>query len=49
MIYNDSDDLPKIFAMDALVNYFGVNNNFVTAKFKLMLAANNWRINAKIC
>ena len=35
--------------MDALVNYFPTNNNFVTSKFKLMLAANNWRINAKIC
>ena len=49
VIYSDSDDLPKIFAMEALVNYFPTNNNFVTGKFKLMLAANNWRINAKIC
>jgi hypothetical protein len=49
VIYNDNDDLAKIFALETLVNYFPVNNTFVANKFKLMLGVGNWRINAKIC
>lgn len=49
IIYSDNDDLSKIYAMEALANYFPNNNNFVSGKFKLMLAANNWRLNTKIC
>lgn len=49
IIYGDNDDLPKIFALDALVNYYPVNNNTIILKFKALLVQNNWRINAKIC
>ena len=49
VIYSDNDDLPKIFAMQALVSYYPVNSNFVAGKFKLMLGMNNWRLNAKVC
>ena len=49
IIYNDNDDLPKIFALEALVNYYNVNANMVMTKFKNLLLMNNWRINVKIC
>jgi len=26
LIYNNNEDLPKIFALDALVNYYSVNS-----------------------
>lgn len=49
VIYSDNDDLPKIFALEALVNYYTVNGNVSTSKFKALLGLNNWRINIKIC
>lgn len=49
IIYNDNDDLPKIYALEALVSYYSVNPNLSMGKFKNLLALNNWRINAKIC
>ena len=49
IIYNDTDDLPKIYALEALVNYYPVNANLVLAKFKALFIANNWRVNIKIC
>lgn len=49
MVYNDTDDLPKIFALEALVNYYPVSANLVLSKFKALFVVNNWRINIKIC
>jgi hypothetical protein len=49
VVYSDNDDLPKIFALETLVNYFPVNNNFVANKFKMMFGMGNWRLNVKIC
>lgn len=49
VIYNDVEDLPKIYALEALINYYNVNNNFVFLKFKALFMVNNWRLNIKIC
>ena len=49
LVYNDTDDLPKIFALEALVSYYAANSNLTLAKFKALFAVNNWRINIKIC
>ncbi len=49
VIYSDNDDLPKIYSLKALVDYYAVNNNVSMAKFKTLLVLNNWRINVKIC
>ncbi len=49
VIYSDNDDLPKIYSLKALVDYYSVNNNVSMAKFKTLLGLNNWRINVKIC
>lgn len=48
-IYNDSEDLPKIFALDALINYYSVNSNLSMMKLKALFTINSWRINIKIC
>lgn len=49
VIYNDNDDLPKIFALEALVNYYTINSNVTLSKFKALFVVNNWRVNIKIC
>jgi hypothetical protein len=49
VIYNDNEDLPKIFALRALISYYPVNNNLCLMKLKSLLVINSWRINAKIC
>ncbi len=49
LVYNDTDDLPKIFALEALVNYYSVSANLVLTKLKALFVVNNWRINIKIC
>ena len=49
VIYNDNEDLPKIFALEALINYYSVNSNLSFAKFKALFIINNWRLNIKIC
>ena len=49
LLYNDTDDLPKIFALEALVSYYAVNPNLVMTKFKSLFVINNWRVNIKIC
>ena len=49
MVYNDADDLPKIYALEALVNFYAVNPNIALAKFKALFVVNNWRVNIKIC
>ncbi len=49
MVYNEADDLTKIFALEALINYYPVNSNIVLSKFKALFVINNWRINIKIC
>ena len=49
MVYNDTDDLPKIFALEALVGYYAVSPNLVLTKLKALFVVNNWRINIKIC
>ena len=41
--------MPKIYALEALINYYPVNNNFVFLKFKALFIINNWRLNIKIC
>lgn len=48
-MYNDTDDLPKIFALEALASYYTINANMTLVKFKSLFAVNNWRINIKIC
>lgn len=49
VIYNDNDDLPKIFAMEALVDYYGVNGAMVVSKFRNLVGLGNWRISVRIC
>ena len=49
LLYNDTDDLPKIFALEALVSYYAANSNLTLTKFKSLFAASNWRVNIKIC
>lgn len=49
MIFNETDDLPKIWALEALMRYYAVNSNIALSKFKALFVINNWRINMKIC
>lgn len=48
-LYNEGDDLAKIFAMKALIDYYDVNSNSCLTKFKNLTVTNSWRINIKIC
>lgn len=48
-IYNEGDDLAKIYAMKALVDYYDVSSNFCLTKFKNLSVLNSWRINIRIC
>ena len=48
-IFNEGEDLAKIFAIEALLNYYEFNNNLSLTKFKNMAIINSWRINIKIC
>lgn len=48
-ICNDVDDLPKLFALDALIDYYEVNFNLTLNKLKNLLSVQSWRINLKIC
>ena len=48
-IYNDVDDLPKLLALNALVDYYEFNPNMVLSKLKNIIAIQSWRLNLKIC
>lgn len=48
-VYSEGGELEKIFALEALVEFYEVNNNFSLAKFKHLAVINSWRINIKIC
>lgn len=49
IIYGEGGELEKIFALEALTQFYSVNNNFVLTKFKHIAVINSWRINIKIC
>ncbi len=49
LVYSDGGELEKIFALEALSDYYEVNNNFTLTKFKHLSIINSWRINIKIC
>lgn len=49
IIYNENDDLVKIYALGALIDYYEVNSNMCLTKFKNLSLVNSWRINIKIC
>jgi hypothetical protein len=48
-IYSEGDELAKIFAIPALIDYYEVNSNSALTKFKNLSVLNSWRINIKIC
>ncbi len=48
-IYNEGDELAKIYGLKALVDYYDVNSNSCLTKFKNLSVYNSWRINIKIC
>lgn len=48
-VFNDSEDLTKIFALNALVEYYDINSNMSLTKFKNLSLLNSWRVNIKIC
>jgi hypothetical protein len=48
-IYSEGDELTKIHALSALVEFYEFNNNFALTKFKNLSVINSWRINIKIC
>jgi hypothetical protein len=48
-IYNDVDDLPKLLAMNGLVEFYEFNNNMVLTKVKNLIAVQSWRISLKLC
>ena len=47
--YNDSEDLPKLLALDALLHLYTINPNSVLSKFKTLICIGNWRISIKLC
>lgn len=49
IIWNDVDDLPKLLALDALIDYYEYDNMFALKKLKFLLIMNSWRMNLKIC
>ena len=49
IIYNDGDDLAKIYGLKGLIDYYDVNPNMCLTKFKNLSVLNSWRINIKIC
>lgn len=48
-IYNEGDDLAKIYGLRGLIEYYDVNPNMCLTKFKSLSIVNSWRINIKIC
>lgn len=48
-IYSEGDELAKIHALSALIEFYEFNNNFTLTKFKNLSVINSWRINIKIC
>lgn len=48
-IYNEGDELSKIHAIKALIDYYETNSNSCLTKFKNLSVYNSWRINIKIC
>lgn len=48
-IYNEGDDLAKIYALKGLIDFYDVNPTASLAKFKNLAVVNSWRINMKIC
>ena len=49
IICADVDDLPKLLALDALVDYYEHDPNTVLTKLKNLLAMQSWRMSLKIC
>lgn len=48
-IYNEGDELAKIYGIKALIDYYDTNSNSCLTKFKNLSVYNSWRINIKIC
>lgn len=48
-IYNEGDELCKIYAMKGLIDYYEVSSNSCLTKFKNLTILNSWRININIC
>ena len=48
-IYGEGGELEKIYALEALADFYEENNNFSLTKFKHLSVINSWRVNIKIC
>lgn len=48
-ICNDADDLPKLLALNALIEYYDIDPNMTLNKLKNILAIQSWRMNMKVC
>lgn len=49
LIYNDSEDLPKLLTIDTLLQMYPINANSVLSKLKTLICAGTWRINIRLC
>ena len=49
LIYNDSEDLPKLLTIDTLLQLYPVNSTSVLSKLKTLICMGNWRTNLRLC
>ena len=49
LIYNDSEDLPKLLTIDTLLQLYQINPNSVLSKLKTLICIGTWRINIRLC
>ena len=49
LIYNDSEDLPKLLTIDTLLQLYQINSNSVLAKLKTLICSGAWRVNIRLC
>ena len=49
LIYNDSEDLPKLLTIDTLLQLYQINPNSVLSKLKTLICSGTWRTNIRLC
>lgn len=49
IIYNDSEDLPKLLTIDVLLQMYQVNSNNALSKLKTLVCTGTWRMNIRLC
>ena len=49
IVFNDTEDLPKLLSIEVLLQLYSVNANSVLSKIKALVCIGTWRVNIRLC